>query len=242
MSLTLRLLGPVRIDGAAGARPRAPERALELVAFLHLHPWHNSQLLDEALWPGKRVTAAARNVPMNSARSWLGTTTDGRPHVAFIAHDGYRLHQVSSDWQQLQQLLTHPVRESPTPALTAALDLVTGQPLSGVNPVRYRWAEVDRQQMITTIGDIALELAGRSHQQADHRALALAVAKGLQVEPNNEALWRHALISAAHSAQPGRLEQVRAHLHATLDPLGELEDATVELLERLKSGRSLRAL
>ena len=230
MSPRLHLLGPVQLLCAPGPRPRAPERVLELVAFLSLHPWHNSQLLDAALWPSKRITAATRNVPLSAARSWLGTDENGHPHVGLVAEDGYALHDVETDWAHFQRLTGAGAAQCSTPQLLQALDLVTGQPLSGVNPVRYTWAERDKQLMISAICQVALEVCRRALHDADMRTLALAAATGLQVDPADETLWRHALLAARLSGVPGRETDVRAQMLHALSPLGELEPETLRLL------------
>lgn len=236
MAPYLRLLGPVQLEHAVGPRPEAPARATELITFLALRPWHNSALLDEALWPDKRVTAATRNPAMNIARTWLGTDSDGRPGVELVAAGGYALSAyVNVDWYHFTDLVGPDPTTADTTGLHQGLRLVRGQPLSGVNPVRYRWAETFRARMITAITQVASEVTRRAHQSRDRHTLEWATATGLSVDPVNEFLWRHALVAAARSGIPNRLEDVAAQMASVLDPVGGPEDATLELLRRLRT-------
>lgn len=231
---TVRVLGPVTIDSPTGAPCQSPGRATELIAFLALHPWDNSQLLDQALWPGRRVTATTRNHITMAARTLLGVDDHGRPFLPLAHQAGYRLaDDVECDWLLFQDLLTGGPARASTAQLRTALQLVTGQPFSGINPVRYAWAETDRTEMIAAIADSATELAERALRTKDLRTADWATAKGLQVEPIHEGLWRQALITAANSAVPGRLATTTARLHATLDPIGGIEPETSKLLATL---------
>lgn len=231
---TIRVLGPVRVENATGERCQSPARATEMIAFLALHPWDNSQLLDDALWPGKRVTATTRNHITMAARILLGAADDGRPYLPLAHKHGYRLDpDVTCDWHLFQSHLESGPHHASTAQLTAALTLVDGQPFSGVNPVRYQWAETDRNDMIELIADAAHELAERALRSKDIRTATWATGKGLQVEPIHEGLWRQALMAAASSGLPDRLATITARLHATLDPLGDLEDQTRDLLRSL---------
>lgn len=232
---TVHVLGPVTINSPTGSTCQSPGRATELIAFLALHPWDNSQLLDQALWPARRVTATTRNHITMAARTLLGVATDGRPYLPLAHQAGYRLDDdVTCDWLLFQDLLAAGPERASTAQLRTALELVQGQPFSGINPVRYGWAETDRTEMIAAIADTATELAERALRSRDLRTADWATAKGLQAEPIHEGLWRQALITAANSGVPGRLATITARLHATLDPLGGIEPETSQLLATLQ--------
>lgn len=232
----LRILGPVQVQDAGGPTPPAPGRITELVAFLALHPWPNATLLDEAMWPGQRITASTRNRATNQARSWLGTSPDGRPWVGLVAETGYALDPAMPvDWWDYQQLVGTDPTHASTAQLHRALTLVTGQPFSGVLPTRYAWAETDRCEIIAAVADGALELAERAARSGDTRTTGWAVAKGLAVEPTHEALWRCALTHAASSGQPERLSRTLTQLHATLEPLGGPDPQTQHLIDTLST-------
>lgn len=232
----LRILGPVHVQNASGPTPPAPGRITELVAFLALHPWPNATLLDEAIWPGRRITATTRNRATNQARSWLGTSPDGRPWVGLVAETGYALDPAMHvDWWDYHHLVGPDPTHASTAQLHQALTLVTGQPLSGVLPTRYAWAETDRCEMIAAVADGAFELAERAARSGDVRTTGWSVAKGLSVEPTHEGLWRLALTHAASSGHPDRFSRTLTQLHTTLDPIGGPDPETQELIDTLRS-------
>ena len=144
-------------DQARGRRGRATE----LLAYLALHPGASANEIDEALWPGQRITKVARNSVMSRARSWLGTDSDGEPHLALVGeHGDYRLHGVSSDWSDFLDLaragLSAEVDElGVLNALEQAMSLVRARPFLGIDPATYLWAEADTQEMISTVVDVA---------------------------------------------------------------------------------------
>lgn len=229
----LQLLGPVLIAGADGKRPSAPARATEAIAFLALHPWDDHTLLDEAMWPGQRVRATNRSVLMHQARTWLGSDEHGRPHVGLVAEEGYRLHQVDVDVARFRELVTTSSRSASSTALTQALRMVKGQPLSGVNPARYTWADVDRQELISQIAAAAEELTQRALAARQARVASWASAVGLRAEPASESLWRLRMQAAAATGHHQEVLTAAAALRSTLEPLGELEPDTLDLLTQL---------
>lgn len=232
-TVRLQLLGPVLVGGAAGKQPSSPARATEAIAFMALHPWDNHTLLDEAMWPGRRVSATNRSVLMHQARTWLGTDERGRPHVSLVAEAGYRLHQVDVDVERFQQLVGASSRASSSTALTQALRMVKGQPFSGVNPARYTWADVVRQELITQICEVAEELTHRALKAERARVASWASAVGLRADPASERLWRLRMQAAAATGHRQEIMSAAAALRSTLDPLGELEQGTLELLTQL---------
>lgn len=235
----IQLLGDVTIDGAHGKRPDAPGRATELIAYLALRPCTTHEPLDAAMWPGQRVIATKRNGPISQARSWLGTATDGHPYVALVGELGYRLAaDTTVDWHQLRDLVGETISTTSTDSLKTALHLVQGQPLTvKTRSGSWAWAEVDRQEMIATIADLAHELSNRALRSGDARTAAWASAKGVMVEPASETLWRDSLRAAYLSAVPARVETIATQLTDTLEPIaGELEPETLDLLQELLQG------
>ncbi|MBZ4497988.1 LysM peptidoglycan-binding domain-containing protein [Dermacoccus sp. Tok2021] len=235
----VRLLGTVQIQGATGKRPQAPGRSTEIITYLALHPAAPTEALDEAIWPGKPVTATKRNGPVTAARTWLGTTPEGQPYLAhYTPETGYTLaDETAVDWHTFLDHMGDTIAQTPTEKLTGALSLVDDQPLKVAGKTRgaWAWAEVDRQEIIAMIADIAHELATRSLRAGDPRTATWAAAKGIMVEPANEALWRDALRAAWQSAIPGRVETVAEQLTETLEEIaGELEYETLNLLADLQ--------
>lgn len=191
----LRLLGPVRVDNAPGPRPRAVGTALKILTHLALAPGGHAEDLDQAVWPGQTKKATTRDAPIYTARTWLGNAPDGHPYLAYYTPDGgYRLaDDMPDDWNLFQSLIGTSIGHTPLQDLTRALHLVTGKPLTGP-----RIAETAAEtEMIAAIADVAHEVATRALTGGDHQLAAWAAAKGLDVEPVDEALWRD-LFRAIH--------------------------------------------
>ncbi|WP_114905815.1 hypothetical protein [Ornithinimicrobium murale] len=230
----LQLLGPVQVLNPHGTTPQSKARATELIAFLSLHPWDGPELLDAAMWPGTRVTSDQRCQAMHRARVWLGTTEHGQPYLPLVSQEGYRLlGSVRTDWDTFRALLPNGPRAATTTTLTKALQLIHGQPLSGINPVRYTWSDLDRQQMIAATADAAHELTTRALRHRQSRIANWASAIGTTVEPASEVLWRDRLEAAHLAADPQQLEVITTQLQLALGALGKLEPPTLRLLRTL---------
>jgi DNA-binding SARP family transcriptional activator len=230
------VLGPVEIHHARElAEPSKRGQLTALAAYLALHPGQSRDSVDEAMWPGSRVTLATRNTAMTKLRNWLGADPDGNDYLPRADTDGYRLHpSIQTDWHLFTELLPNGPARASTSDLIAALDLVRDQPFKGVNPRRYIWAERIQQEMTAAIGDVAAELARRALLAEDHRLALKAVMTGLTAEPGSEMIWRYRL--RAHHAAGDRvaLRQAADQLTALADELGgDLEDETTELLQQL---------
>lgn len=229
----VRLLGPVHVANATGKKPTAPRRMTEIVAYLALHGGQGPQAFTEAIFPIDRSkkTGQKRNQYMTSARNWLGHAPEGQPYVAIVDEAGYHLDdETAVDWWLFQDLVGNRIGSAPTRNLRAALDLVDGQPLSGTEEDRYVWADTDRQEIIAAVADVAHELARRCLDIGDARTAALAAAKGLEVEPVSEALWRDAIAAAYATGRPGRAQHVIADCRRRLDEYGDLEEETIDLI------------
>lgn len=85
----VRILGPVRIEGAKN--PIQRRRIKELIVYLALHP---EGVTDEqimiALWPGETPTRSAFNQTVSRARAALGTARDGQPIIPYVESGLYR--------------------------------------------------------------------------------------------------------------------------------------------------------
>jgi hypothetical protein len=232
------VLGPVEIEGVSDdGAPGRRRRATELVAYLALHPGATQFQLDEALWPGLRVSRNTRNPLVSRTRQWLGTTGDGQPFLGLVGEGGhYTLaRSVSCDWHDFCTLAKRGMATGPegTADLIAALELVRGRPFLGVNPVAYGWAEAATQDMISSIVDVAHELALRSLADGDSRRARWAAAQGLVVDAASELLYRDAIRAAASAglaSDVGRLVHSLRRQLAVEDPAEDLAPETVELL------------
>lgn len=185
---TIRLLGPVTIDGV-----KRPRRAttVELLAYLALHPGGatRDQLL-EAMWPGEdpRRTRPRLWQAVSEARRLLGD--------AFGRHgDHYELDRsrVIVDIDQLEQLLTGLDSSPPSDAarlIDRALELWRGEPLSETD---YAWADGHIRQLEASLSKLAVA-AARSRLDVGDALGALHVAEqALAIDDLNETFVRIAL-------------------------------------------------
>lgn len=221
------LLGPLEVTGVREDRSLHRTRRLtELVAYLALHPGATASQIDEALWPGKRITAINRASFVSRTRQWLGYDTENDPYLPLIGDAG-RLTlatTVSCDWYDFLRHAHAGLHEHNPDELTAALDLVRGRPFLGIEDHRYTWAEHDIQQMISTIVDVAVALATHHAGLGDHRDALRTTLHGLQVDQSAQALLttgREAARACGDEAEAQRL----AHLQELLDDDLPLDDS-----------------
>ena len=236
----LRLLGPLEVRNATGPRPQSPGRALEIVAYLALHPGSNEHAFSAAIFPGERADGgklgAKRNTYMRAARRWLGEAPDGHPYVGLVPDVGYRLAEdMPIDWAIFTDLIGPSIHRADTSSLRTALGLVDGRPMSGIDASRYAWAQTDISEMIAAIADVAHELATRAITAGDVRTAIWAAEKGLDVEPVSEALWRDR-ITAAYQA--GDLDTVISRYHHVLDTINADPDPETQNLINEVTGRT----
>lgn len=139
--ILVRILGPVEIEG--GERPIDRRRVKEFIVFLALHPHGvtESQIKD-ALWPEKEPTRSALNQTVSRARTALGTASDGKPHIPYVADCLYRHgpHLVT-DWQLLEAAWTSARSGAADDVMKDLCDLmhqVRGLPFAGSQG--FEWA------------------------------------------------------------------------------------------------------
>lgn len=248
----VKFFGPMTLVDPRGAEPLTPgtatpsnslmNKATELIAFLTLNGGANHIEVHGAMWPGKdpsgEKAAYSRNGIASKARKWLGNADDGSPYFPKVGTDGYRLHpEVQSDWSLWCDLIGDDLSKTSTEDLVAALQLVDGQPITGVKDRNYAWAERIRQEMIASIGDAAHELAERSLRCGDVRSARLAAAVGRQVDPINEIFWRDAIKAECQAGDKSGAERIINQLLPALDDYEEgyePEDETQELIARVR--------
>jgi DNA-binding SARP family transcriptional activator len=234
------LLGRVDVTGATTPATARRGRALELLAYLALHPGASAAELDDALWPGQRVTHDMRNSLVSRTRTWLGTDPGGRPYLDHSNNSGrgYRLHPaVRTDWHDLLNLARRGLVGDDSDQLDAALRLVRGRPFLGVDPASYAWAEADAQEMISTIVDIAHDTATHLIDTGRSTAARSTLAIGLTVEPASEALAYQAMLLAARTGDRDELERLAHRLREQLraiDPDATLNASVSALLTTTK--------
>jgi DNA-binding SARP family transcriptional activator len=208
------VLGPLTITGAKRSRRGLRARALELIAYLALHPRpvQRDELL-EAFWPGEdpRRTRPRLRQAVRDARRLLGDVIAGE-------HERYWLDRshVDVDVDELERLLpaAKAVEADHRRALMErALQLFRGEPLAGAD---YAWSESELPRLRATLVDL-LEQVARHRLEAGEAGAALhAVERGLDVDTLNESLWRVAMEAESalglREAVAERYERLRALL------------------------------
>ncbi|MGQ0631598.1 MAG: hypothetical protein ACT4P1_11180 [Sporichthyaceae bacterium] len=240
------VLGPVEIEGVSDdGAPGRRRRATELVAYLALHPGATQFQLDEALWPGIRVSRNTRNPLVSRTRQWLGANPAGEPHLGLVGEGGhYTLAPaVSCDWSDFCVVAKRGLAAGADGAadLIAALELVRGRPFLGVNPVSYAWAEPDTQDMISSIVDVAHSLADLSLAAGDLRRARWAASKGLVAEPFAELLYEDAIRAATalgDDAEASRMVAALRRQVAALEPEDDMGNKVASLLQPKRASES----
>lgn len=219
----IALLGRPEISGSTPSDATRRARAIELVAYLTLHPGATASEIDEAIFPGKRVTHDMRNSLVGRTRTWLGTNPEGELYLPLVAgSSGYRLApDFRCDWTDFLELSRQGLGQADrgTEALTAALKLVRGRPFLGVDPASYTWAEADIQEMISTVVDVAYELAVTELAAGESAAALETVARGLLADPASESLHRIAISAAAQRGDDEDVVRFGERLRAQLQDI-----------------------
>lgn len=251
----LRLLGHVELEGARGTAGPQLSRYTELVAFLSLTPGANSVEIHEAMWPGERADNPTkrqnRNRLVNLTRKWLGKTDAQEDYLPPSTPKGsdyeFRLHEdVTTDWDQWQQLIGADIVSTDSARIVAALELVKGVPFQGVRDRYYGWAEEHRRQMIAAIGDAAYELAQRGLEPETRNIANVRYAAGIgrMIDPLNERFWRAAMRAEKVAGNLDEANRIVDAFYAELDRFEEgtePEDRrTVELIEDIRGRRLAR--
>ncbi|MFJ5142717.1 LysM peptidoglycan-binding domain-containing protein [Streptomyces sp. NPDC088707] len=219
----INVLGPVEVSGARGTvDSNRRTRAMELAAFLVLHPGATAPQIDEVLSPrGGLTNPKTRNSRLRDVRRWLGLDDEDQPFFRRMAKhaDGHRLVGVECDWIQFQ--LLHDValqvpRVHGQALLRRALELVRGRPFSGVSSTYYSWAEPIVEDINDKIVNSASLLANWYLEAGDGRGALWAAGRGLEVAREREELWRHRFRALALLGDHTGLEEAIHRLEALL--------------------------
>lgn len=217
------LLGRPEIVGGSPTDTKRRARSLELIAYLALHPGASAAELDEALFPGRRVTHDMRNSLVSRTRTWLGSDEHGNLLLPLVTgSSGYHLAEgFRCDWTDFLDLARTGLATDTIDIdrLERALRLVRGRPFLGVDPAAYTWAEAATQEMISTIVDIAYELAV-AHLDTGAAAAAIETAsRALLVDPANEALHRVAITAASRRGDTEEALRLEQRLRTQLEDI-----------------------
>ncbi|MDP9226063.1 MAG: hypothetical protein M3P18_19940 [Actinomycetota bacterium] len=214
------VLGGLTITGAKRSRRGLRARALELIAYLALHPRpvQRDELL-EAFWPSAdpRLTRPRLRQAVRDARRLLGRAIASERDRYWLDRDA-----VDIDFDQLERLLAQARGAKDDNVgqrfLEHALALFTDEPLAGSD---YPWAEGELRRLRAAQVEL-LEQVGRNCLGGGGepgRALELAE-RALALDGLNESLWRLALEAEGalglREAVDERYERLRAQLDERL--------------------------
>jgi len=243
----VHVLRPVPdVVGVAPYTGESPERVLELVVLMALRPGLSRVQIADIMGdrgvhgaPWADNTCRAR---LSQARAWLGADAGGADYVLRASlTGGYRMQPVvETSWAVFARLADRGLREGAQGLhlLDAALDLVGGDPLSGVPLDRYDVFAAERQEWVNRIADVA-HAASVRHLSVDARKARAAAAVGLGVDRANEALFRDLFRAEFACRNADGIRVAARRLRTEVDRLGvEMEAESIALLRELLDPRS----
>jgi DNA-binding SARP family transcriptional activator len=234
----ISMLGPLTITGAKQSRRGLRARALELIAYLALHPRpvQRDELL-EAFWPSAdpRLTRPRLRQAVRDARRLLGSAIASERDRYWLDRDA-----VDIDLDQLERLLSQARGAKDDNVgrrfLEQALALFTDEPLAGSD---YPWAEGELRRLRATQVEL-LEQVGRNRLAGGEPGRALELAeRALALDGLNEGLWRLALQAESTMGLREAIDERYERLRALLaERLGLEPDRETRSLHRtlLKQG------
>ncbi|WIY82553.1 LysM peptidoglycan-binding domain-containing protein [Propionimicrobium sp. PCR01-08-3] len=232
----VRILGTIELVGARGAPPsRAIKQCIEYCAWLLEHPGGTSLSMSKDLM----VAEPTRRSNMSRLRGWLGADANGAAYLPEAYSGHICLHPgITSDWEELQTLVSGGVNRVANASLVQALSLVRGEPLADAAPGQWYWAEQLRHDIAAMISDIAVVLSRRAMQAGDLDSAQWAIDQAVLAGADDE-LLAAARIRLAHlQGDDASADQLILQLTRSARSLGvDLEDETVALLQEVAEGR-----
>jgi len=250
VDIEVRVLGTVEVVGAA--QPLTSRRALDLVAYLALHPeGADRDQLRTHIWPSDEPPSESTLAnTVSRARKALGTNENGDLYLPRVSAKGiYQLRAgVRTDVGRFEALISaasKDVGERGRELLQSALDLVRGTPFTGGAGDMFRWADFGLRTHIDCLVDTAAhELAARCLEVGDTDGAKKAALTSLQLVGVCEQCYRLRLMAAAEN--PTEVRQIMAELVHLLkrDNIQPESDDLIgpellELYEELMSTRSM---
>ena len=231
----LNVLGPVELVNARGVVPdRAARQCLEFCGWLLRYPGQTSVTMVRSLL----VAEGTRRSNVSRLRLWLGSNEAGEPYLP-DAHSGrVRLHPgVTSDWERMQTLIAGGVNQASDERLTEALKLVRGAPLADAAPGQWHWAEEWRCDMVATIRDVGVVLAGRALARQDLDLARWAAARALLAAPEDDRLMAVRIRTEYLAGNHAEVERLALHVTRMARMVGfDLPDYMVDLLQEVIEG------
>lgn len=214
-----RILGQVVLQPPHSTQEPGPreKRLNELTVFLQHHPWASTADIIASVYGG---AASEKTVTqqLSLLRARLGVVRPGGPKALPPMSDGgYRLdNAVRSDWMEFERLVEILVETTPTPNLIAAMDLVTGPPLSRIPPKEWAWTKDLREELRDRVPAAAVALARRHHDAKRFGAAVEIARKGLWYDNVRQDLWQVALGAALDGHDKDAFRALRGQFLATV--------------------------
>lgn len=244
----VRVLGDVDVVGIDTTAITSTHltQAIEVIAYLSLHPGASTEKISRDLWPGIEVKASTRKSAISRARKILGTNEAGEPYLLLSdtnpTGSEYGLSPaIRSDWDTFNELRGNDPTTTSLEDLRRALNLVRDTPFSRiregrtrVRANRYVWADQVSQEMVSSIIDVACETARRALLEGKPKLAAEAAAAGLRAGRDDERIWRYAIRAAVQTGDSDAVDRLVRELttHLTdleVDPQPETNDLLDEL-------------
>jgi len=236
--VTICVLGPIEILGAA--RPFTRAWAEELVVYLAMHRrlGATTDQWSTALWPERILAPASLHSTASSARRALGVSRTGEDHLP-RSHGRLALGDgVDSDWDQFVRYS----RSSRPEDWHNALELIRGRPFDRLRAPDWTLLEGITATIEAVVVDLACRHSERCLSDGDWRSAEWAARQGLLVSSYDERLYRVLMRSSDASGNPAGVEAVMSELvHLVSDevePFDAVHPETLELYRSL-SRRSL---
>lgn len=214
-----RILGQVVLQPPHSTQEPGPreKRLNELTVFLQHHPWASTADIIACVYGG---AASEKTVTqqLSLLRARLGVVRPGGPKALPPMSDGgYHLdNAVRSDWMEFERLVEILVETTPTPNLIAAMDLVTGPPLSRIPPKEWAWTKDLREELRDRVPAAAVALARRHHDAKRFGAAVEIARKGLWYDNVRQDLWQVALAAALEGHDKDAFRALRGQFLATV--------------------------
>lgn len=229
-----RLLGRIVLNPPHSTQQPGPreKRLCELTIFLQHNRFAGSEEIIRAIYGG---AASDKTVTQQISllRARLGIVHVGGPKALPSMRDGgYALDKaVRSDWMEFERLVEILVEATPTPNLTAAMDLVTGPPLGGVPTREWVWTKDLRDEIRERVPGAAVVLAQRHHAARNFDAAVEIARKGLWYDNARQDLWQVGLQAALDGHDNDTFKMLRSQYLSTV-PGPDRDPAVADLTKQ----------
>jgi hypothetical protein len=229
-----RILGRIVLNPPHSTQQPGPreKRLCELTVFLQHNRFAGSEEIIRAIYGG---AASDKTVTQQISllRARLGIVHAGGPKALPPMRDGgYALDKaVRSDWMEFERLVEILVEATPTPNLTAAMELVTGPPLGGVPTREWAWTKDLRDEIRERVPGAAVVLAHRHHATRNFNAAVEIARKGLWYDNARQDLWQVGMQAALNGRDNDTFKTLRSQYLSTV-PGPDRDPAVADLTKQ----------